>query len=323
MNSILIIKRKLTLFFLIHLIIASTSMSFSLNGLNRMNRNTKHWKPNSFLGNEGNMKKELTMIANDSNKKSFIIPSFQSPISNLSEQYRQRLAADPNFLTKSILEIFLATTSQIIAEINRRGYNRILPEFDFVFAAILTAIIGKYYSMWRVAPTCTEIEVQQRKSSFSTNNNHIRQASNSKKSIPNNAFQSSSTHIPIINRIYAFLIPMPSLFQAGFLASLFGYGLTSLLIQFRTIVLPHYISQTQPVPILGASIFTGIFVAFVSNLRYQLLQGLIEPRIIETIFQNNPFIKRLLISIVRYANGVLGSSLAIMGMRYFGLQKLS
>ena len=143
-----------------------------------------------------------------------------------------------------------------------------------------------------------------------------------KSYIPNNAFQKSLNRIRFRNRIYALLLPMPSLFQAGFFASLFGYGLTSLFIHLRTLVFPNYISQTYPVNVWSASLFTGVFVALVSNLRYQLLQGVIEPRVIDAIFKKSAFLKRSSVFIVRYLNGLLGSTLAIMGMRWLGLQRV-
>lgn len=59
-----------------------------------------------------------------------------------------------------------------------------------------------------------------------------------------------------------------------------------------------------------------------SNIRYQILQGLIEPVLVEKIFANYPAVKTAVISLIRLANGLLGSFLAITGMKLLGLQKL-
>ena len=63
----------------------------------------------------------------------------------LSTGYKLRVAADPSFPAKSVTEVLLAAGTQLAAEWNRRGADRLLPEIDFVAPAVLTAIFGKYY----------------------------------------------------------------------------------------------------------------------------------------------------------------------------------
>jgi len=98
-------------------------------------------------------------------------------------------------------------------------------------------------------------------------------------------------------------------------------------------------------------------VAVVSNVRYQVLQGIVEPILIDGTFARIEQralsssrdddddddgggapggrrmsagklksmlgnARRIAIVLVRYANGVLGSYIAIRGMRFLGLQKL-
>jgi hypothetical protein len=91
-----------------------------------------------------------------------------------------------------------------------------------------------------------------------------------------------------------------------------------------------------------------VYVAVISNLRYQFLQGIVEPYLIDGSFSlieddlarddddeamggnRRAKTNRRKMSIrlksklvlVRYANGVLGSWIAIRGMRILGLQKL-
>jgi hypothetical protein len=59
--------------------------------------------------------------------------------------YEQRVAADPSFAAKSVTEVLLAAGTQLSAEWNRRGAHRLLPEIDFVFPAMVAAVVGKYY----------------------------------------------------------------------------------------------------------------------------------------------------------------------------------
>jgi hypothetical protein len=275
-------------------------------------------------------------------------------LSSIKLGYEQRLAADPSFLSKSVLEIILAAATQYTAEVGKRGRHRILPEIDFVAAGVLTAVCGKYYSMWRVAKTVVREE---------SNDNHFKHTGNSKTAdnkpstswrdtVPTNAFQPTlldgRTKPNTSSRFMAILLPMPELFRAGVIASTLGYGLTAILIHLRTILMPEYVMPTVPVPIIGASIYTGVFMAIVSNVRYQLLQGVVEPHMIEEPFRRFESlgeslrrkqgligylgmllkwsgwnkVKGMIIAVVRWGNGLLGSWIAIEGMRRCGLQKL-
>ncbi|KAL3778606.1 hypothetical protein ACHAWO_013437 [Cyclotella atomus] len=275
-------------------------------------------------------------------------------LSSIKLGYEQRVAADPSFLSKSILEIILAAATQYTAEVGRRGGHRILPEIDFVAAGVLTAVFGKYYSMWRVAKTVVSEESDDNKSKYTGNNKtgDSKSSTSWRDTIPTNAFQPTlldgRTKPNMSSRFMAILLPMPELFRAGVIASAIGYGLTAIMIQLRTILVPEYVMPTVPVPLIGASIYTGVFMAIVSNVRYQLLQGIVEPYMIEEPFlrietlgeslrHKQGFIgclgillrwsgwnrvKGLIIASVRWANGLLGSWIAIGGMRRCGLQKL-
>ena len=144
--------------------------------------------------------------------------------------------------------------------------------------------------------------------------------------VPTNAFQPTLfdgyTTPSLSSRILAFLLPMPQLFRAGFIASTIGYGLTSMLIRARALLVPQYVVATEAVPVVLAAVYTGLFMAFVSNIRYQILQGVVEPFLVQRGQRYPTLFGKLAVLLVRYANGVLGSWMAIGGMRAVGLQKL-
>lgn len=239
-------------------------------------------------------------------------------VRSIQTGYQQRVVADPSFPTKSVTEILLAAGTQFAAEWNRRGASRLRPELDFVVAGVLTACYGKFYSMWRVAPT---------KLSEPSNE----QAADDKdatvfgRPVPNNAFQPTmldGTTVPTLSqRLLSLVAPMPSLFKAGFLASLVGYGLTALGISLRTVLMLNYVAATRNVNVLYVSIYTGAFMAVVSNLRYQILQGVIEPKLVDRL-KKFRVMNAITLFLVRMANGLLGSTLAITGIKWLGLQKL-
>ena len=237
----------------------------------------------------------------------------------ISDGYKKRMKADPSFALKSITEVFLAAGTQFSAEWSKRGANRMMPEIDFVVAGVLTAVAGKYYTMWRVAPT---LSVNDGKKAENKDDGQTRLGS---MIVPTNAFQATladgTTKPSTKQRLGSLVSPMGPLFRAGIIASAVGYGITALIIYIRSVIMPSYTPATQNINVAFACIYTGTFMAIVSNLRYQVLQGLIEPTV-DKVFRNTPAVRGFLIFWIRWANGFLGSILAISGMKALGLQRL-
>lgn len=233
---------------------------------------------------------------------------------SVSTGYQQRVAADPSFPAKAVTEIFLAAGTQMAAEWNRRGASHLKTELDFVVAGVLTACYGKFFSMWRVAP-----------STMTDSESDATDAVVFGCPVPTNAFQNTlldGKTVPTLGQRWLSLVaPMPSLFNAGVMASMVGYGLTALLIALRTIVMPTYVAATRNVNVLYASLYTGAFMSVVSNLRYQVLQGIVEAKLIDRL-KGFPVVHAIMLVGVRMANGLLGSILAISGMKLLGLQQL-
>jgi len=241
----------------------------------------------------------------------------------LATGYERRVAADPSFAVKSVTEVVLAASTQLVAEYKNRGgagASMLVHQADFVVPAVLTAVAGKYLSLWKTAPTTavakgatSEMEQQQQQPHFLGH------------PVPTNAFQRTlldgRTVPTLAQRLGSLAAPVGPLFRAGCAASLVGYGLASLGILVRAWLWPSHVPATQPVSVLAATLYTGCFMAVVSNLRYQLLQGVVEPAI-DGVFAKIPVVRAALVFAVKVGNGILGSSLAIAGMQLCGLQKM-
>jgi hypothetical protein len=240
---------------------------------------------------------------------------------DLSTGYERRCQADARFPLKSLTEVILAAGTQLAAEYDRRGATRIVPEIDFVVAGVLTALYGKYAAMWKVAPTRQVKGLEEKANATrSSSEPHL-----GNLKVPTNAFQPyllDGVTVPSAKQRFASLVvPMLPLFRAGVAASLVGYGATALLMILRSYLVPSYVAATRSVNIVYASLYTGAFMAVVSNLRYQILQGVVEP-VLARVFRKIPILEGMLVFGVRVANGLLGSLLAISGMRLLGLQRL-
>jgi hypothetical protein len=126
--------------------------------------------------------------------------------------------------------------------------------------------------------------------------------------VPTNAFQNymldGITFPTLSQRLGSFIVPMRPLFRSGCISSFLSYGCTSVLIELQKV----YIPITQSINVLHATLFTGCFMAFVSNISYQMLQGIVEP-IIERASKSKPALRTAMISIIRILSGLLGSIL--------------
>lgn len=112
------------------------------------------------------------------------------------------------------------------------------------------------------------------------------------------------------------------LFGVGFFASILGVGLTNGLITVREMLDPTFAPLNDPQDVVTMSAAYGVYMATSSNLRYQVLAGIIEERGIESIFRNNPALCGTLSFAVRTANTFLGSLLWVDFLSICGLQKI-
>jgi len=112
------------------------------------------------------------------------------------------------------------------------------------------------------------------------------------------------------------------LFGVGFFASLLGVGITNSLIVMRQILDPSFVPLNDPQNVAVMSAAYGAYMASSSNLRYQVLAGIIEERGIEVAFKSNPALCAALSFVFRTGNTFLGSLLWVDFLSLLGLQKI-
>lgn len=145
------------------------------------------------------------------------------------------------------------------------------------------------------------------------------------------------------DRLISPFLKVPTLFAMGMVASLLGYGTTSLLTTLRT----HLVAQQPPppappapkkgwfgakaaavpveepekIPVFKTSLAVGVFLAVSTNIRYQLISGVVEERGIARYLAHNKLADHAASFVVRACNTYVGSVQMIDFLKVLGLQQ--
>ncbi|CAI9764989.1 unnamed protein product [Fraxinus pennsylvanica] len=228
--------------------------------------------------------------------------------------FKERLLADDLFLTKVAIECGIGIFTKTAAELERRR-EKFTKELDFVFADVVMAIIADFMLVWLPAPTVS-LRPAIALSAGSLNKFFY--------GCPDNAFQVAlaGTSYSFLQRIGAIVRNGAKLFAVGTSASLVGTGVTNLLINARKAIDKSFAGEAEDVPILSTSVAYGVYLAVSSNLRYQILAGVIEQRILEPLLHNHKLILSAICFAVRTGNTFLGSLMWVDYARWIGIQKI-
>lgn len=228
--------------------------------------------------------------------------------------FKERLLADDLFLTKVGIECGVGIFTKTAAELERRR-EKFMKELDFVFADVVMAIIADFMLVWLPAPTVSlrpPLAVSAGPiAKFFYN-------------CPDNAFQVAlaGTSYSFLQRIGAIGRNGAKLFAVGTGASLFGVGVTNLLINVRKLFDKSFAAEAEDVPILSTSVAYGVYMAVSSNLRYQVLAGVIEQRMLEPLLHQHKIALSAICFAVRTGNTFLGSLMWVDYARWVGIQKI-
>ncbi|KAG9136280.1 hypothetical protein Leryth_003861 [Lithospermum erythrorhizon] len=228
--------------------------------------------------------------------------------------FRERLLADDLFLAKLAMECGVGMFTKTLAEYERRREN-FFNELEVVFADVVMAVIADFMLVYLPAPTVSL------RAPLALNAGGIAKFFHH---CPDNAFQVSlpGTSYSFLQRLGAILRNGTKLFAVGTASSLVGTSVTNAVINARKVVDKAAGEEVENVPILATSAAYGVYMGISSNLRYQILAGVIEQRILEPVLHQHKLILSALCFAVRTGNTFLGSLLWVDYARWVGIQKV-
>ncbi|VAH85563.1 unnamed protein product [Triticum turgidum subsp. durum] len=227
--------------------------------------------------------------------------------------FRERLLADDLFLAKLAMEMGVGMIAKTAAEYEKRREN-FVKEIDIVIADVVMAIVADFMLVYLPAPTVSLQPPLARNAGLITSFFH---------NCPDNAFQIAlaGRSFSLLQRLGAIVKNGAKLFAVGTGASLVGTGVTNALIKARKAVDKDLDDEVDDIPVVSTSIAYGIYMAVSSNLRYQILSGVIEQRMLEPVLHNHKLLLSALCFAVRTGNTFLGSLLWVDYARMVGVQK--
>ncbi|KAJ1409024.1 Protein RETICULATA-related [Sesbania bispinosa] len=227
--------------------------------------------------------------------------------------FKERLLADDLFLSKLVMECVVVIFTKAAAELERRK-EKFTKELDFVVANVVTGIVTGFVLVWFPAPTVSL------KPPLAVSAGPIAKFF---YGCPDNAFQvaMAGTSYTLLQRIGSIVRNGAKLFVVGTSASLVGISITNALINAKKVVNKTFAAKAENLPVISTSIAYGIYMVIVSNIRYQVLAGIIEQRILEPLLRRNKLILTAAYFTVRTANTYWGSLLWVDFARWVGVQK--
>ncbi|XP_004293169.1 PREDICTED: uncharacterized protein LOC101294046 [Fragaria vesca subsp. vesca] len=227
--------------------------------------------------------------------------------------FRERLLADDLFLFKVFMECGVGLFTKTAAEYQKRKEN-FFNELEVVFADVVMAIIADFMLVYLPAPTVSLRPPLGLSAGAITKFFH---------GCPDNAFQIALSGISysLLQRIGAVVRNGSKLFVVGTASSLVGTSVTNALVNAKKAVGSSSEGEAENVPIVSTSLAYGVYMAVSSNLRYQVLAGVIEQRMLEPLLHQHKLMLSAICFAVRTGNTFLGSLLWVDYARLIGIQK--
>ncbi|KAK1428101.1 hypothetical protein QVD17_16929 [Tagetes erecta] len=221
------------------------------------------------------------------------------PIGAFVSGWRSRVAADPQFPFKVLMEQVVGVSANVFGDMATRP-NFGLNELDFVFSTLVVGSILNFTLMYLLAPTMTS----------------------GSAALPSIFANSPASHMfepgayTLANRLGTFVYKGVVFAAVGFAAGLVGTALSNGLIKMRKKMDPSFESPNKAPPTVLNAITWAIHMGLSSNLRYQSLNG-IEFMLAKGL---SPLMFKSSVVGLRLINNVLGGMTFVMLARLTGSQ---
>lgn len=213
--------------------------------------------------------------------------------------WQSRVAADPQFPFKVLMEEIVGVSSCVLGDMASRP-NFGLNELDFVFSTLVVGSILNFVLMYLLAPTL----------------------SSSPSNLPSLFSTCPKSHMfepgafTILDRFGTFVYKGVLFAAVGFAAGLVGTAISNTLITVRKKMDPNFETPNKPPPTLLNAMTWAIHMGLSSNLRYQTLNG-VEFVMAQSV---SPVVFKAAIVVLRCLNNVLGGMSFVILARMTGSQ---
>lgn len=215
--------------------------------------------------------------------------------------WRSRVAADPQFPFKVLMEEVVGVSSCVLGDMASRP-NFGLNELDFVFSTLVVGSIMNFVLMYLLAPTMSA-SVQTMPSIFAG-------------SPTSHMFEPGA--YSLLSRVGTFVYKGTLFAAVGFAAGLAGTALSNGLIKLRKKMDPTFETPNKAPPMVLNAITWAIHMGVSSNFRYQTLNG------IEYLLAKGlpPVLFKSSVVVLRCLNNILGGMSFVVLARLTGSQSV-
>lgn len=224
--------------------------------------------------------------------------------------WKDRVAADPQFPYKVFVEQVIGVGASVLGDMSSRP-NWGLNELDFVFATLVVGSIVNFSLMYLLAPTGAAGAAASAGFVSKFFGDHYMRA-----------WAAPTGHMfepgfALSKRLLNFAYKGVVFASIGISAGLVGTAISNGLILARKKLDPEFVQMNESPNVLANASCWALHMGVSSNLRYQMLNGM--DMLVQPVMSPSTF--RLLTSVVRSANNVVGGISFVTLAKLFGVQK--